>query len=171
MDQKLLNALSNLSDGLEAIAEALKAKSGDKSPTTAALQSGDFSKSIKEINVGVKQLLSDSKKILKNQETIIQLSKKSSTDNKKTDFETAGGDKKQESNIKKGVGTILLIAVAVLAIGMAFKLVGGINFLSVIGLSIAILLVAKAFEQVAALKMSLKEAAVVSASIVLMALE
>ena len=169
MDQKLLNALSNLSDGLEAIAEALKAKSGDKSPTTAALQSGDFSKSIKEINVGVKQLLSDSKKILKNQETIIQLSKKSSTDNKKTDFETAGGDKKQESNIKKGVGTILLIAVAVLAIGMAFKLVGGINFLSVIGLSIAILLVAKAFEQVAALKMSLKEAAVVSASIVLMA--
>ena len=169
MDQKLLNALSNLSDGLEAIAEALKAKSGDKSPTTAALQSGDFSKSIKEINVGVKQLLSDSKKILKNQETIIQLSKKSSTDNKKSDFETAGGDKKQESNIKKGVGTILLIAVAVLAIGMAFKLVGGINFLSVIGLSIAILLVAKAFEKVAALKMSLKEAAVVSASIILMA--
>jgi hypothetical protein len=168
MDQKLLNALSNLSDGLEAIAEALKAKSGDKSPTTAALQSGDFSKSIKEINVGVKQLLSDSKKILKNQETIIQLSKKSST-GKKSEFETAGGDKKQESNIKKGVGTILLIAVAVLAIGMAFKLVGGINFLSVIGLSIAILLVAKAFEKVAALKMSLKEAAVVSASIILMA--
>lgn len=169
MDQKLLNALSNLSDGLEAIAEALKAKSGDKSPTTDALQSGSFTNSIKEINVGVKQLMADSKKILKNQETIIQLSKKSTGD-KKSDFETAGGNKAQESNIKKGVGTILLIAVGVLAIGMAFKMVGSVDILSVIGLSIGIVLVAKAFEKVAALKMSLKESALASASLVFMAI-
>ena len=168
MDQKLLNALSNLSEALEQISEALKEGKGNKSATTEALQSGNFISEIKQINVGIKQLQLDSKKILKNQETIIQLSKKASGD-KKSDFETAGGDKKQESNIKKGVGTILLIAVAVLAIGMAFKLVGGINFLSVIGLSIGILLVAKAFEKVAALRMSLKEAAVVSASLILMA--
>lgn len=169
MDQKLLSALNNLSDGLEAIADALKAKSGNKSATTDALQGGNFTKEIKAINVGVKQLMKDSKQILKNQETIIQLSKKSAGD-KKSDFEKAGGDKKQESNIKKGVGTILLIAVAVLAIGMAFKLVGGINFLSVVGLSIAILLLAKAFEKVSAMKMSLKEAAIVSASLVFMAI-
>lgn len=168
MDQKLLAALSNLSEALEQISDALKESKGNKSATTEALQGGNFISEIKQINVGIKQLQLDSKKILKNQETIIQLSKKASGD-KKSDFETAGGDKKQESNIKKGVGTILLIAVAVLAIGMAFKLVGGINFLSVIGLSIGILLVAKAFEKVAALRMSLKEAAVVSASLILMA--
>ena len=168
MDQKLLNALSNLSEALEQISEALKEGKGNKSATTEALQSGNFTSEIKQINVGIKQLQLDNKKILKNQETIIQLSKKASGD-KKSDFETAGGDKKQESNIKKGVGTILLIAVAVLAIGVAFKLIGGINFLSVIGLSIGILLVAKAFEKVADLKMSLKEAAVVSASLILMA--
>jgi hypothetical protein len=170
MDQKLLNALNNLSEGLEAIADALKdKKGGNKSATTDALQGGNFTTHIKEINVGVKQLIKDSKQILKNQETIISLSKKSSGD-KKSDFEKAGGDQKQESNIKKGVGTILLIAVAVLAIGMAFKLVGGINFLSVVGLSIAILLLAKAFEKVSAMRMSLKEAAIVSASLVLMAI-
>jgi len=169
MDQKLLSALNNLSDGLEAIADALKEKRGNKSATTEALQGGNFTKEIKAINVGVKQLMKDSKQILKNQETIIGLSKKAAGD-KKSDFEKAGGDKKQESNIKKGVGTILLIAVAVLAIGIAFKLVGGINFLSVIGLSIAILLLAHAFEKVAAMKMSLKEAAVASASLVLMAI-
>jgi hypothetical protein len=170
MDQKLLLALNNLSEGLEAIAAALSEKgSGSKSATTEALQGGNFITEIKEINVGVKQLLADSKKILKNQETIISLSKKSSVD-KKSEFERVGGDKKKESELKKGVGTILLIAVAVLAIGMAFKLVGGINFLSVIGLSIAILIIAKAFEKLAALKMSLKEAAIVSASIVLMAI-
>ena len=169
MDQKLLSALSNLSEGLEAIADALKSKKGNKSDTTEALQGGNFTKEIKAINIGVKQLMKDSKQILKNQETIISLSKKSSGD-KKSEFETAGGDKKKESELKKGVGTILLIAVAVLAIGMAFKLVGGINFLSVIGLSIAILIIAKAFEKVAALKMSLKEAAIVSASLVFMAI-
>lgn len=169
MDQKLLLALNNLSDGLEAIADALKDRKGDKSPTTEALQGGNFTKEIKAINIGVKQLMKDTKQILKNQETIIALSKKSSGD-KKSDFEKAGGDQKQESNIKKGVGTILLIAVAVLAIGMAFKLVGGINFLSVVGLSIAILLLAKAFEKVSAMKMSLKEAAIVSASLVFMAI-
>jgi len=166
MDQKLLDALNNLSEALEQIAGSLKDKKGDKSATTQALQGGNFISEIKEINVGVKQLQKDSKKILKNQETLLQLSKKK---DKKSDFEKAGGDKKQESNIKKGVGTILLIAVAVLAIGVAFKLVGGINFLAVIGLSIGILIVAKAFEKVAALNLSLKQAAVVSASMVLMA--
>ena len=171
MDQKLLDALSNLSEALEQIASSLKGggNKGGNSATTDALQSGNFTKEIKQINVGIKQLQSDNKKILKNQETIIQLSKKSSGNNKKSEFESAGGDPKKESNIKKGVGTILLIAVAVLAIGVAFKLVGGINFLSVVGLSIGIMLVAMAFEKVAALKMSLKEAAIVSASLVLMA--
>lgn len=170
MDQKLLLALNNLSEGLEAIAAALSEKGGgNKSATTEALQGGSFITEIKEINVGVKQLMKDSKQILKNQETIISLSKKSSGD-KKSEFEKAGGDKKKESELKKGVGTILLIAVAVLAIGMAFKLVGGINFLSVIGLSIAILIIAKAFEKLAALNMSLKQAAVVSASLVFMAI-
>ena len=171
MDQKLLDALSNLSEALEQIASSLKAGGGGKggnSATTDALQSGNFTKEIKEINVGIKKLQSDSKKILKNQETIIQLSKKSSGD-KKSEFESAGGDSKRESNIKKGVGTILLIAVAVLAIGVAFKLVGGINFFAVVGLSIGIMLVAMAFEKVAALNMSLKEAAIVSASLVMMA--
>ena len=170
MDQKLLLALNNLSEGLEAIAAALSEKGkGNKSATSTALQSGDFTNEIKAINVGVKQLMVDSKQILKNQETIISLSKKSSGD-KKSEFEKAGGDKKKESELKKGVGTILLIAIAVLAIGMAFKLVGGINFLSVIGLSIAILIIAKAFAAIAALNMNLKQAAIVSASLVFMAI-
>ena len=171
MDQKLLAALNNLSEGLEAIAAALSSSGNDnKSATTEALQKGDFITEIKEINVGVKQLIKDSKQILKNQETIISLSKKKSSGDKKSDFEKAGGDPKKESELKKGVGTILLIAVAVLAIGMAFKLVGGINFLSVIGLSIAILIIAEAFQKVAALKLSLKEAAITAAALVLMSI-
>ena len=171
MDQKLLQALDNLSLSLEAIASALSSSSNhNKSATSEALQKGDFISEIKEINVGVKELIKDSKQILKNQETIIRLSKKKSSGDKKSEFEKVGGDPKKESDLKKGIGTILLIAVAVLAIGIAFKLVGGINFLSVIGLSIAILIIANAFEKIAKLKITLKEAAVTSASLVLMAI-
>ena len=170
MDKKLLDALNNLGDALDQIAYALQDRGkSEKSATAEALAGGDFVKQIKEIHVGVQQLQKDTQKILKNQETIISLSKNRSND-KKSEFESAGGDKKKESDIKKGVGTILLIAVAVLAIGIAFKLVGGINFFSVIGLSFAMLILSNAFAKIAALKITLKEAAVTSAAMVFMAM-
>jgi len=59
------------------------------------------------------------------------------------------GDPKMKESIKSGISMILLIAGAVVAIGLAFKLVGGINFASVVGLSIAISLLAVAFAKLA----------------------
>lgn len=168
MDKQLLQALDNLSFGLEKLAEALD-KKDSKSGTGQALSSGNFGKSLETINTQLKSIKTDTQEILKNQQTIIALSKKKSSDSgKKTeDVEDAGGAKK-EGAIKKGVTTILLIAVAVLAIGMAFKLVGKINFLSVIGLSAAILIMSLAFERIARLNLSIKQAAIVSLTMVMM---
>ena len=151
MDKKLLDALNNLSFALEEIAEALKNKGdgGDKSATTTALQSGKLDKQLQSIDKGVKQLQSDNKKILKNQETIIALSKKKPAEKDPLDRAT---DPKQGSKLKDGLASIMMIAVGVLAIGMAFKLVGGINFLSVLALAIALPLVAIAFEKIAQMK-------------------
>lgn len=168
MDKQLLNALDNLSVGLEALAEALKQKNAQSS-TATALQSGNFEKSLESITVELKSIKKDTQEILKNQQTIIALQRKKDADKKTGEFEDAGGGKK-ESQIKKGVTTILLIAVAVLAIGLAFKLVGKIDFLSVIGLSAAIWVMSLAFERIAKLKMTIKEAAIASISMVMMAL-
>jgi hypothetical protein len=168
MDKKLLDSLNNLSVALESIADILKKKQ-TRSATGAALESGDFSKDIKQISVGIKSIKADTEKILKEQKTILELSKKKAAD-KKTPMEEAGGDKKKESNLKKGVGTIILIAIAVLAIGMAFKLVGKIDFLSVIGLGIAIVIIAVAFEKIAKLNMTLKQAAIASVAMVMMSI-
>ena len=168
MDKKLLDSLNNLSVALESIADILNKKQ-TKSATGAALESGDFSKDIKQISVGIKSIKADTEKILKGQKTILELSKKKSSD-KKTPMEEVGGDKKKESSLKKGVGTIILIAVAVLAIGMAFKLVGKIDFLSVIGLGIAIVIIAVAFEKIARLNMTLKQAAIASVAMVMMSI-
>jgi len=98
----------------------------------------------------------------------MNMSKNKNSD-KKVGAEDGSVDKKKESNIKKGVGTILLIAVAVLAIGMAFKLVGKVDFLSVIGLALAITLISIAFEKIAKLKISLKEAFTTSIVLVMIA--
>jgi hypothetical protein len=168
MDKRLLDSLNNLSVALESIADILNKKQ-TKSATGAALESGDFSKDIKQISVGIKSIKADTEKILKGQKTILELSKKKAAD-KKTPMEEVGGDKKKESSLKKGVGTIILIAVAVLAIGMAFKLVGKIDFLSVIGLGIAIVIIAVAFEKIARLNMTLKQAAIASVAMVMMSI-
>jgi hypothetical protein len=166
MDKKLLDSLNNLSLALEDIADIL-AKKQSASSTGAALESGDFSKDLKNISVGIKSIKADTQEILKGQKTILEMSKKNSVG--KTPMEEAGSDKKKESNIKKGVGTILLIAVAVLAIGMAFKLVGKIDFLSVVGLGLAMVIVAVAFEKIAKLNLGIKQAAIVSLTMVMMA--
>jgi hypothetical protein len=167
MDKKLLDGLDNLSKALIMIAEALD-KNGQQSnsATTNALVSGDFTSQIKEINVSIKSIKKDTTKILENQQTILEMSKKK---DKKSSLIEDIGDEKAESNLKKGVTTILLIAVGVLAIGLAFKLVGNIDFLSVLGLSLAIVLVSIAFEKIAKMNIPVKTAVDTSFVMVIMA--
>ena len=64
MDKQLLDALNNLSESLEMIAQALDKKGTSNTTTTNALQSGDFSKQLTEITVSLKSIKSDTKKIL-----------------------------------------------------------------------------------------------------------
>jgi len=169
MDKKLLEGLDNLSEALIMIAEALEKKGQQSnSATTNALMSGDFTTQIKEINVSIKSIKKDTKKILENQQTILEMSKKK--DKKSSLIEDVGGDQKAESNLKKGVTTILLIAVGVLAIGLAFKLIGKVDFLSVVSLSLAMVLVSIAFEKIAKLKLNIKEAAMAAGVMVIMSI-
>jgi hypothetical protein len=146
MDKKLLDSLNNLSIALQEISDALKSKGEATSATAKAMKGGDFIKEIKEINIGVKQLQKDTKQILSNQQTIMKMGKSKS---KGADVaEGLGKDKQKQNNFKEGIGVILLLAVAVLALGIAFNLVGKVNFLSVIALSIALPLLAIGFAKV-----------------------
>jgi len=152
MDRKLLDALNNLSYALEEIANSLKdnkSGKGNQSATTTALQGGKLDKQLQSIDKGVKKLQSDNKKILKNQETLLTLSKKKPAEKDPLDKAT---DPKQKNKLKDGLASIMMIAVGVLAIGLAFKLIGKVNFLSVIALAIALPLVAMAFEKIAKMK-------------------
>jgi hypothetical protein len=166
MDKQLLDALNNIGNALDLLVEALQNREEAKSATGTALKSGDFGKQLETISAQIKSIKADTQTIIKNQQTIIALSKQKEADKKTDEFEGAS-DPKKENAIKKGVGTILLIAVAVLAIGMAFKLVGDVNVIAVIGLALGITIIAIAFEKVASLKLGLKEAAIASLTIVM----
>jgi hypothetical protein len=169
MDQRLLSALENLGNALEEIASALQSKEEAKTSSVQALKAGDFGKQLESINTQLKSIKADTQEILREQKTIQSMSKQKDV-KKETPMEEIGKDKKKESALKKGIGTILLIAVAVLAIGMAFKLVGKIDFLSVIALGLAMWVVAQAFEKIARLKLSLREAMVASLTMVSMSI-
>ncbi len=170
MDKQLLKALDNLGNALEMLTDALQSKKEAKSDTTQAIKGGDFGKQLESINVGIKEIKADTQKILNNQQTIIDLQRKKDSDKKTGEFQETGEDKKKESNIRKGIQTILLIAVAVLAIGLAFKIVGKVDFLSVIALGLAIVLIAVAFERVAKSGLTARQALQASLAMIAMSI-
>lgn len=171
MDKELLASLNNLSESLDRIAEVLL-KKDTKSATGAALKSGDFSKQISQISVGIREIRKDTKKILNQQDTILKMLKKDEDPKEKTSQKVSKGqtnvetakEKKEEEKaksiggidtkkVKDGVSAVLMIAVGVVAIGLALKIVGKIDFLSVIGIALALPLIAIAFAKISSIFM------------------
>jgi len=147
MDRELLNALNNVAEALQQVADHLDNKK-QVSSVGSAMQGGGFSGGLLEISEGIESLKEDNKKILDNQETIIKLQKQQQSPTSEV-FQGAG---KQKEMLKDGVSVIVLIAGAVMAIGLAFQLVGTVDWASVIALSISLPLIAYAFERIAEMK-------------------
>lgn len=148
MDKKLLEALNNLSIGLSMLAEVIEDKKDPKTTTAKALQSANIVDTIKSIDVGVKSIQKDTKEILKNQQTLIELSKGGN----RNEILDNTNDPKRKQNLKDGVSIILLMASGILAIGLAFKIIGDVNFASVVALSVSLPLIAMAFEKISQIK-------------------
>lgn len=149
MDRKLLDALNNIGVALEMLTETLtNSKEKSKTATGQALQNSNLGDKIKELNLSIKNIQKDTKEILKNQKSIISMLGKSKSD-KSDEVGSLSSDPKKKQSIKDGVGMILMIATGVLAIGLAFSIIGKVDFASVIALSIALPLVAIAFEKIA----------------------
>jgi hypothetical protein len=173
MDKELIEGLSNLSNSLDKISEALSKKGEAKSASATALQMGEFDKQIREISSSIVEVKNDTQKILDQQDTILKILKQK--DNNKVDnsskskkllsgrnaSEEVSKERTEEkeakkfggldtSKIKDGVSAVLIIATGIIAIGLALKIVGKIDFLSVIGLALALPLIAIAFTKIAA---------------------
>jgi len=153
MDKRYIDALNSFAVALDELVESISMQAKQKAkPGGAGTAFGEdvkLSSRLKMIENGIKELKDNDKKIINKQDQILNIAKsiKSAKENNNV-FGTVG-DKKKEKGIKDGVKTILLIAGSILAIGLAFKLIGGVDFASVIALSIALPLLAIAFEKTA----------------------
>lgn len=106
--------------------------------------------------------LSTQKKVLA---MVQDISEKQNEDSKKLDSIASAADKKEKGplfmdkkkteSIKDGLAVIVLMAGAILAIGYAFSLIGKVDFLSVIALSIALPLLAIAVQKISERKVEL----------------
>lgn len=162
MDKNLLKAFNNLSLALEQLVDSLdtinKSKETSKSSIVEAFKSLDVSEQLKSINEGVKRIQDDNKEIIKTQKKILSTVSIS----KPIESDKVGNlsNPIQQKNVKDGVKMILLIAVGVLSIGMAFKMIGDVDFKSVLALSIAIPLIALSFERIAKINVDIKSLAI-----------
>lgn len=149
MDRRLLEALNNIGLSLDELVDALREGNEDNEPTVATVLKS-FDTQLESISESLLEIKGDTSKILSNQDTIIKLSKDRENSTKTGDeFENAGG--KNMDAIKKGVGSIILIAGAVLIMGTAFKIIGNVDFLSVVSLSLALMLISETFIKISQL--------------------
>jgi hypothetical protein len=185
MDKKLLLAFSNLSLALEHLSQTLdknsNSKKSDGSTVADALKKLDISDQIKSMDIGIKKIQDTQKQTITAQKKILDVvnkmaSQKSKESDTKKVLRTPGdvkaskdeqesksifnrsADPKNKKPILDGLKVVLLIAAGVLAIGLAFKIIGKVDWKSVIALAIAMPFLAFSFEKVSKSKIGdLKE--------------
>jgi hypothetical protein len=145
IDEKYTEALGNFNKALEGIVETLKEQVNRKDTDIleAMLKNMD-EKKIGKIVEDLKEIKETSKRIETKQDKILEEIKQIK---KGKDGGVFGevSDPKNKGKIIDGIKIITLIAGGVLAIGLAFKLIGKVDVLSVIGLGISISLMAVTF--------------------------
>jgi hypothetical protein len=150
IDNKYIEALGNFTDALGEIVELLKEqqKKGTEDVVNNFAQTpmGDLSKVVDELKTikltttkGFKDIKDQNNTILKKIESIKQQKESGMLDRIE--------DPKNKNKIVDGIKVVVLIAAGVLAMGMAFKLIGKVDFLSVIALSGSIFIMSKTFSQ------------------------
>ncbi len=154
MDKRYIEALQNLAYSLVDLVDEMKKKSevDDKETSSAFGLFKGYAKlgnTLKIISKGINQLRESNDKILANQNTLLAMSKEVRDAKEKKNIFGRLSDKKDSNKLKDGVKTIVLIAAGITAIGLAFKLIGGVDFASVMALSLALPLIAYAFVEIA----------------------
>lgn len=156
IDQKYIDNLQNFSDALENIVVLLQeqVKSGGKAGNTDTVNTmlgnldadkiGKIVEDLEAINGRTKKIEGNTEKIL--------AEVKAANRGKETGMFASIQDPKNKEKIVDGIKSIVLIAGAVMLVGLAFKVVGKVDFLSVIGLSISLYILAETFSKIASIK-------------------
>ena len=149
LDQRYVTRLDDFTKALEGIVELLKQDTKKKN--------------VDSVNKMLSNMNDNLNSVVKNMEIVVKSTKKIESQNDKILEEIRASKKAKETGmfgdvaevdnkrkILDAVKVVVLIAAGVLAIGLAFKIIGVVNFLSVVAIGLAIVFIAGAFVLVAA---------------------
>lgn len=158
-EQAYIESLQSFSKSFEAVVEAIKnqVESQKQAFADAIGNSKEEAKHLAEIAVQLQKVSEDITTTKDNTEQILQ-HVRGLRRQKETGFFSNLSFKNKQTGVADGIKSMVLMAGAIMAIGLAFKVVGDVDFKSVIALSIALPLVAMAFNKVAENSLSPKEA-------------
>jgi hypothetical protein len=173
-EKDLIKALANFSQAIEMLSDALTLKEKnerEKGPVSEKIKQGSLTDSLIKIDQSVKSIKEDTKVIIDQQKILLSRQDKSPKEGKGlSDIFGSGANKTNtKTKIKDGASMLVSISAGILAIGLAFKIIGGVNFASVIALSIAIPLLVKSFDIFSKSK-NLNKSSALNYSIILVAI-
>lgn len=162
-------ALQGFAKSLEYLVKAMKAKYEEEAKERASGSAKDEAKTMAEVVEDLRAVRESTEKTKTNTEQILDIVKGIREERKKGIWEKLSGAKDKTKSVAEGIKTIALMAGAILAIGTAFKIVGEVDFASVLALTIALPLVAEVFNTVGETSKSPKESASIAFSMIIMA--
>lgn len=146
-----IEKLSNFTESLEDLVDILKEQQKTKPTEVLNTMLGSMDNNIINIQEELTEIKKTNYEINKNINKILE-EVKAKRKAEETGMFGEISDKNNKQKVVDGVKSILLIAGGVLAIGTAFKIVGNVDFFSVVALGMGILFIAKAFTQIATMK-------------------
>jgi len=151
IDDKYIDALQDFTAALGDVVKTLKEQQKiDKSDVVNEMLK-NIPNSLELIVNDLKKVRKDTHNIKNNTETILK-EVKAARKAKETGMFDSVVDPKNKNKIVDGIKVVILIASGVLALGMAFKIIGKVDFLSVISLSSAMLMMSISYKKIGDIK-------------------
>lgn len=167
-----ISALQDFSKSLQYFVDSIKNQVENEnnnlkdSVTVAKEQATMMMEMAKELKV-VSETTSATKN---NTEQILDIVKGIKQEKKKGIWDKLSAAKDKTKSMSEGIKTIALMAGAILAVGTAFKIIGEVDFKSVLALAVALPLVADAFNTIGETSKDPKESAKTALSMVIMSI-
>lgn len=168
-DEEYTASLQNFSKALDILVKAMLAQvAKDKSSVKSVIeQSKETADAMMEMAEELKVVSETTAATKTNTEQILDIVKGIKKE-KKTGMWDKLSKKDKTKSVAEGIKTIALMAGGILAIGMAFKVVGDVDFKSVMALAVALPLLSYAFSEIGETGMSPKDAAIASLNMIIM---
>ena len=149
LDQRYVTRLDDFTKALEGIVELLKQDTKKKNVDSVNKMLSNMNDNLNSVVKNMEIVVKSTKKIESQNDKILE-EIKASRKAKETGMFADVADVDNKRKILDAVKVIVLIAAGVLAIGLAFKIISPVNFMSVIAIGLAIVFITGAFVLVAA---------------------